>query len=56
MLVKGMNAKTPEIWLSDPSQKLTELAVTFQLNNKPVTRRITLPDGESQGKSLKVSF
>ncbi|MNX14798.1 Chondroitinase-AC precursor [compost metagenome] len=56
VLVKGMNAKTPEIWLSDPSQKLTELAVTFQLNNKPVTRRITLPDGESQGKSLKVSF
>ncbi len=56
VLVKEMNTKTPEIWLTDPSQKLTELTVTVQLNNKPVTRRITLPDGESRGKSLRVSF
>ncbi|RQO79455.1 chondroitinase [Pedobacter sp. KBW01] len=56
VLVKEMNASTPEIWLADPSQKLTELTVTVQVNNKPVTRHITLPDGESRGKSLKVSF
>lgn len=54
VLVKATNTKTPDIWIADPSQKLTELTVTVQLNNKPVTKRITLPDGESRGKSLRV--
>jgi len=54
VLVKATNTKTPEIWIADPSQKLTELTATVQLNNKPVTKRIILPDGESRGKSLRV--
>jgi len=56
VLIKKTNTARPEIWLADPSQKLTELNLSIQINNNPVTKRVILPDGESKGKSVLVNF
>lgn len=56
VMIKKTNSGAPEIWLADPSQKLTELNLTFQIKNKPVTKRVTLPNGESKGMSMQIKF
>jgi chondroitin AC lyase len=56
MLIKNCESNIPEIWLSDPSQKQTEITITIQTKHKTVTKKIMLAVNENRGKSVKIDL
>ncbi|MBO9586239.1 MAG: polysaccharide lyase 8 family protein [Flavobacterium sp.] len=55
MLIKNINENQPEIWISDPSQKLSEITILVEMNNKTISKKIRLPDNENKGQSVKIN-
>ncbi|MEN2416234.1 polysaccharide lyase 8 family protein [Flavobacterium mesophilum] len=52
LFIKNIGKNQPEVWVSDPSQKLSEITVSVEVNNKTATKKIRLPDNENKGKSV----
>jgi len=58
LLIKGIHTKNPVVYLSDPTQKLTDLHVTFSSALLKVTEPvpISLPQGDHQGATVSFQF
>lgn len=55
IFVKNIDRSEPEIWVSDPSQKQTDVSITVQIKNSSSTKKIILPVNENKGKSMLVN-
>ena len=56
VLIKNIDKEQSEIWVSDPTQSQTEIVISVQTKHKIASKKITLPDVENKGKSVKVEF
>lgn len=55
VLIKNVDENQPEVWVSDPSQKISEITISVETTNKTFAKKIRLPDNENKGKSVKIN-
>lgn len=58
LMIKNINSKNPTIYVADPTQKLTDLKLTFSSTLFKVTEpiSITLPQGNQKGATVSIKL
>ena len=54
LLIKNIDKDQPEIWVSDPTQKLADVTISVQTKETTTVKKIVLPINENKGKSVIV--